>query len=522
MKKLILIYFSIIFLALGYFKPLFAQSESDPLTIDPVKYCTVTVDEVVDGKVLNPYIKTNIFKLDNSGEHLINGNLAFNFDLSNIPKEYWSKNLSDHNGNGIPDELESGWITFDLEEANEDNPFSGCWKYLSDISGLSINTHNMQITSPLNGSCFFNNIATPNNSSPFTVALRFKYGPKDYRSICQQQITVTEKTYDEAHQIAEPSVVVEASSINGTYDQYDIWKITLRDGNIDSSFIYLLSGIEFVISSSPIPEDSSALYVDKNAQKIVGSGYVLDSGDLGNYGIYATAAGIYGFLKRTNEGDHFNFSLHNLNPGNYYVSVLLGYGTSYRRLGYTKIEVIPQGAPTPTPTPIKKPVSKNCQDALKENNGKLNAQLCAGVCKGELECTNFSVPENLGNICDSLKPEDQSVCKSCLTGQVQGGVEPKYPGQPGAYTAFGCLPTDLSSFFKQYLFVAGLGFAGTIAFLLILWGGFTIVISQGDPAKIQQGREIIISAIAGLLFIIFAVIILRIIGKDILKLPFIN
>jgi hypothetical protein len=107
---------------------------------------------------------------------------------------------------------------------------------------------------------------------------------------------------------------------------------------------------------------------------------------------------------------------------------------------------------------------------------------------------------------------ERGACTDCITGK-------KFDGATGAYTAIGCIPTDLSTFFSQYFFVAGLGFAGGIAFLLMLWGGFTIVISQGDPQKIQQGREIIVSAGVGLLFIIFSIVILKFIGADILKIP---
>jgi len=46
-----------------------------------------------------------------------------------------------------------------------------------------------------------------------------------------------------------------------------------------------------------------------------------------------------------------------------------------------------------------------------------------------------------------------------------------------------------------------------------------ILVSSGNPDKIQAGKELITAAIAGLLLIIFAVFILRLIGKDILGIP---
>ena len=64
-----------------------------------------------------------------------------------------------------------------------------------------------------------------------------------------------------------------------------------------------------------------------------------------------------------------------------------------------------------------------------------------------------------------------------------------------------------------------MGIGGGIAFLLILVAGFMIITSQGSPDKIQAGKELLTSAIAGLLLIIFSVFILELIGVDILEIP---
>ena len=64
-----------------------------------------------------------------------------------------------------------------------------------------------------------------------------------------------------------------------------------------------------------------------------------------------------------------------------------------------------------------------------------------------------------------------------------------------------------------------MGLAGGIAFLLILFGGFQILTSAGNPEKLNEGRELVSSAVAGLLLIIFSVFLLRLIGYDILRIP---
>jgi Co/Zn/Cd efflux system component len=64
-----------------------------------------------------------------------------------------------------------------------------------------------------------------------------------------------------------------------------------------------------------------------------------------------------------------------------------------------------------------------------------------------------------------------------------------------------------------------MGLAGGIAFLLILFGGFQIMVSAGNPEQMNAGKEMVTSAIAGLLLIIFSVFLLRLIGYNILRIP---
>lgn len=106
---------------------------------------------------------------------------------------------------------------------------------------------------------------------------------------------------------------------------------------------------------------------------------------------------------------------------------------------------------------------------------------------------------------------NKAECEVCVRPLSQGG-------KGGAWTALGCIPANGSGFIA-WIFGPLLGIIGGIAFLLILWGGFTIITSTGDPQRITHGREIITSALAGLLLIIFSVFILRLIGVDILAIP---
>jgi uncharacterized BrkB/YihY/UPF0761 family membrane protein len=52
-----------------------------------------------------------------------------------------------------------------------------------------------------------------------------------------------------------------------------------------------------------------------------------------------------------------------------------------------------------------------------------------------------------------------------------------------------------------------LGFVGTIALVLFIYGGFTWMLSAGAPAKVKKGKDIIVWSIIGL-FVVFAAYIL--------------
>lgn len=98
--------------------------------------------------------------------------------------------------------------------------------------------------------------------------------------------------------------------------------------------------------------------------------------------------------------------------------------------------------------------------------------------------------------------------------------------QTGIDTAIGCIPLEIgiagssrgAEFFTAFMLRWGLGLGGGIAFLLIVYGGFMVTTSAGNPQRLQAGRELITSAVAGLIMLIFSVFVLRVIGIDILGL----
>ena len=85
-------------------------------------------------------------------------------------------------------------------------------------------------------------------------------------------------------------------------------------------------------------------------------------------------------------------------------------------------------------------------------------------------------------------------------------------------TPFGQIRTDPEGLASDLITIAA-SIAGGVAFLLLIYGSFRFMFSAGNPEAVQQGREIITSAIVGLIVVIFSVFILRLIGISILGLP---
>jgi hypothetical protein len=96
-------------------------------------------------------------------------------------------------------------------------------------------------------------------------------------------------------------------------------------------------------------------------------------------------------------------------------------------------------------------------------------------------------------------------------------------------TAVGCIrlvdvnsPINLATTLGMLLSFTlpwSIGVAGGIAFILVVIAGFIITTSSGDPYKMSSGKELLTAAISGILLLIFAVFILRLIGKQILQIP---
>lgn len=88
-------------------------------------------------------------------------------------------------------------------------------------------------------------------------------------------------------------------------------------------------------------------------------------------------------------------------------------------------------------------------------------------------------------------------------------------------TALGNFQTTPGDFVQQ-IFGIVLSLAGGVSVILIILSGYRFISSGGNPEKLTAAKEQLVSAIVGLLFIIFSLSILQIIGVDILHIPGLN
>lgn len=141
----------------------------------------------------------------------------------------------------------------------------------------------------------------------------------------------------------------------------------------------------------------------------------------------------------------------------------------------------------------------------------------------QFKAQNFKIPDTqaggyqvLLNF-DASNPANSTSCGALTIGESGGQLTSgRNPCQGGiCITALGSIPTNLKEFSEKILSIAT-GVAGGIAFILMVTGAIRILTSQGDPKGVAGGREMLVAALAGLLFLIFSVLILRFIGINLL------
>lgn len=93
-------------------------------------------------------------------------------------------------------------------------------------------------------------------------------------------------------------------------------------------------------------------------------------------------------------------------------------------------------------------------------------------------------------------------------------------GDKAVNTAIGCIPINDQNAFLGFILKWAIGVGGGIAFLLVVYASYMIISSAGNPERLKAGQELLTSAIMGVILLVFSVFILKIIGVNILEIPF--
>ncbi len=85
-------------------------------------------------------------------------------------------------------------------------------------------------------------------------------------------------------------------------------------------------------------------------------------------------------------------------------------------------------------------------------------------------------------------------------------------------TELGCLPDDPVGFVQKF-YGWGLSLIGMVGILFLIYGGYHILTSGGNPERLQKGKEYIYYAIAGILLAVFGYVFVEFIAGSILRIP---
>lgn len=180
--------------------------------------------------------------------------------------------------------------------------------------------------------------------------------------------------------------------------------------------------------------------------------------------------------------------------------------------------------PTETPVPIPSPTESQPlpTSIIQEPTGPRYAacDLC-GFC-----------PPNIA-------PQSWASCQKCLYPNMSSDPTsmeslvidpetnlPPAPAPGRQYTFLGCLGSGggfgeegAAGSVVQSILNIIFSAAGGIAFLYLIYGSFVVATSQANPEKLNYGKRVVYGAIAGLIFTLASVFIVKFIASGILKIP---
>ncbi|PIY69485.1 hypothetical protein COY90_00430 [Candidatus Roizmanbacteria bacterium CG_4_10_14_0_8_um_filter_39_9] len=146
-----------------------------------------------------------------------------------------------------------------------------------------------------------------------------------------------------------------------------------------------------------------------------------------------------------------------------------------------------------------------CMDGIPSTPGDLSNPSCHCIDPPKAPL------DTLIKLCDNISSSDElNKCKSCLQGTGQS---------VGVWTGVGCVRSNAASFIQETLLGWGVGLAGGISMLCIIYAAIMMQTSGGNAEKVKKAQQLMTSCITGLMIIIFSVLILQLIGVKILRIP---
>lgn len=119
------------------------------------------------------------------------------------------------------------------------------------------------------------------------------------------------------------------------------------------------------------------------------------------------------------------------------------------------------------------------------------------------------------NICDQVPPGSpaHTACVKCSGENADGTTEVK-----AVWTAVGCIKNNPTNIVLTTIKI-GIMVAGGIALVMFFAASFVLATASGDAKRAEEAKEMFISAVSGLTFIILSVSTLQFVGVQIIQIP---
>ena len=182
---------------------------------------------------------------------------------------------------------------------------------------------------------------------------------------------------------------------------------------------------------------------------------------------------------------------------------------------------LPTETPPPNPSPTESQPSPT--SVIQEPTGPRYAacDLCGF-------CPPNTAPQSWPSCQKCLYPNISSdpTAMESLTIDPETNLPPSpFPGRQ--HTFLGCLGKGEGGFGEegaagsvvQSILNIIFSAAGGIAFLYLIYGSFVVTTSQANPERLNYGKRVVYGAIAGLIFTLASVFIVKFIASGILKIP---